>query len=149
MMTGCPSHAFGGPTSKYRTQKPKTIPRASIQMKTRISVWTMHNFKYIKKTLNSKQFSDCSLERMLLMLGTSLLTPSTIITSTVSISAIFASVSSHSRYNSRDIHKYVHFFTLLEIRYIAMKKIMLRYLKSMAVKIQSTAKIWLFYRSSF
>jgi len=126
-----------------------TIPRASIQMTTHILVSTTQNFTYIKKTLNSKQFSDCSLERMLLMLGTSLLTPFTIITSTVSIFAIFASVSSHSRYNSRDIHKCVHFSIPLEIRYIGMKKIMLRYLKSTGVKIQFTAKIWLFFQSSF
>ena len=148
-MTGSPSHAFAGPTWKYRTRKQMRIPRASIQMTTHILVWTMQNFLYIKKTLNSKQFSGYSLERMLLMPGTSLLTPFTIITSTVSISAIFASASSHSRYNSRDIHKYVHFSILLEIRYIEMKKIMLPYLKLTAVKIQSIAKIWLFYQSSF
>ena len=143
-MTGSLSLAFAGPTSKSRTLTQKTIPQACIQMTTRTLVWTMQNFLHINKLQNSRQFSDCNSERTLLMLGTSLPTPFTITTWTVSIYAIFASVSSHSRYNSKDIHKHVHFFTLLEIRYIEMKKTMLLYFKLMAIKIQSTAKIWLF-----
>jgi hypothetical protein len=128
-MTGSPSLTFAGLTSKYRTRTQKTIPQACTQMTTHTLVWAMQIFLHINKSPNSRQFLDCSWERMLLMLGTSLHTPYTITTSTVSTYAIFVLVSSHSRYNSKDILRFAHFFILLEIRSIVMKKIMLPYLK--------------------
>jgi len=120
--TGSLSRASARPTSKSRTQTHKTIQPTCIRMTTRTSAWTTQSYWRIRKSPSTRLFSNCSSERTPLTPGTSRPTPSTIITLTVSTSAIFASASSHLKSNSKGIPKYVLFSTLPEIRSTEMKK---------------------------
>ena len=148
-MTGLPSRAYAAPTSKSRTRAQKTIQTTCIQTTTHTSEWTTQNYWHIKRSPSLRQCSGSNLERMPQTLGTSLPTLSTFITSTVYTFVISVWVSSPSKSNSKDTHKFAHFSIPQEMRSIVMKKTVWQFSKSMVTRIQFTVKIWPFCLSSF